>query len=320
MILLWGLAADGPLAAVRSALRRLGADHAFVDQEAMDDTDIQAPDGMVGGGGRIRQGDLTIDLDDVTAVYLRPDEWGRVGTIAKTGFRGALARRALEFEDALLGWTELTSALVVNRPSAMSSNHSKPYQLGLIRTVGLDTPETLVTTDPDAVIEFQRRHRTLIYKSVSGVRSIVATLGAGQLARLDDITACPTQFQEQVEGTDYRVHVVGEEVFASRILCEAVDYRYAARSGKPVEISACTPPAEIAQKCRALAFGLGLHLAGVDLRRTPAGRWVCFEANPSPAFTFYEAHTGQPMAEAVARLLMRDDQSRAGCPEPRLAR
>jgi ABC-type amino acid transport system permease subunit len=53
----------------------------------------------------------------------------------------------------------------------------------------------------------------------------------------------------------------------------------------------------------ALAAALGLAFAGIDLRLTPEGEWYCFEANPSPAFTYYEAASGQPIADAVAALL-----------------
>jgi len=35
----------------------------------------------------------------------------------------------------------------------------------------------------------------------------------------------------------------------------------------------------------------------------PAGQAVCFEANPCPAYPYYEGHTGQPIARAVARHL-----------------
>ena len=38
-------------------------------------------------------------------------------------------------------------------------------------------------------------------------------------------------------------------------------------------------------------------------RRRPAGDWYCFEANPSPAFTFYEDATGQPIGRSIAALL-----------------
>jgi glutathione synthase/RimK-type ligase-like ATP-grasp enzyme len=52
-----------------------------------------------------------------------------------------------------------------------------------------------------------------------------------------------------------------------------------------------------------MARDMQLLFAGIDLRRTPAGDWYCFEVNPSPGFTFYESATGQPIAAAVARFL-----------------
>ena len=64
------------------------------------------------------------------------------------------------------------------------------------------------------------------------------------------------------------------------------------------------PPA-VEERCLRLAAAMRLPLAGIDLRRTPRGEWYCFEVNPSPAFTFYTSHTGQPVAEAIASLLMR---------------
>ncbi len=54
-----------------------------------------------------------------------------------------------------------------------------------------------------------------------------------------------------------------------------------------------------------LAAGMGLLVAGIDLRVTPDDQWFCFEVNPSPGFTFYEDATGQPIAAAIADLLMR---------------
>jgi hypothetical protein len=59
--------------------------------------------------------------------------------------------------EALLAWTEIASARVVNRPAAMASNASKPYQAQLISDNGFEVPETLVTNDPQLVSEFPRR-------------------------------------------------------------------------------------------------------------------------------------------------------------------
>jgi glutathione synthase/RimK-type ligase-like ATP-grasp enzyme len=96
---------------------------------------------------------------------------------------------------------------------------------------------------------------------------------------------------------------VGEKVYASEILSQADDYRYAARYGLAAEIRPATLPDDIVVRCRSVTAALGLLFAGIDLRLTSDGHCVCFEVNPSPGFTYYEAATGQPLALAVARLL-----------------
>ena len=101
---------------------------------------------------------------------------------------------------------------------------------------------------------------------------------------------------------DVRVHVVGERMFATEIDTAATDYRYAARVGAEVRFHDTRLPAAIATGCRRLANELGLVVAGIDLRRTPEGHWYCFEANPSPAFTWYEQQSGQPITDAICDL------------------
>jgi glutathione synthase/RimK-type ligase-like ATP-grasp enzyme len=183
----------------------------------------------------------------------------------------------------------------------MAANGSKPYQLEQIRKLGFDVPETLVTTNPDAARDFWERHETVIYKSVSGARSIVSRLRPEHTERLADVTFCPTQFQRYVPGTDYRVHMVGDELFACEVISEADDYRYP--GVHEVEIHARRLPRDVEERCRLLAAAARLPVAGIDLRRTPEGEWYCFEVNPSPAFTYYENRTDQPIANAIARLL-----------------
>src|SRR5262249_55279810 len=150
---------------------------------------------------------------------------------------------------------------------------------------------------------FWDRHVEVIYKSVSGVRSKVSRLAAKDRARLADVVACPTQFQAWVPGRDHRVHVVGDELFAVEGISDADDYRYASAAGQRCVLRATTLPDEIAARVRAVAAALDLPVAGVDLRRAPDGRWFCFEVNPSPCFTYYEHHTGQPIAAALAGYL-----------------
>jgi D-alanine-D-alanine ligase-like ATP-grasp enzyme len=49
---------------------------------------------------------------------------------------------------------------------------------------------------------------------------------------------------------------------------------------------------------------LSLPFAGIDLRISDDGRAFCFEVNPCPGFSYYQAHTGQQIARAVAEYLV----------------
>lgn len=303
MILLWGLPEEGPMAAVAEALAGLGAKTVFADQHRLLDTEV---DLLVTDGeprGRLRTPAGKTDLAAINAVYLRGNDWRVLPELSPFVPGGAEWRHAAEVKDRLGAFVELSAALVVNRPSAMASNGSKPFQSMVIADHGFAVPETLITTDRAALLAFWDHHGTVIYKSISGVRSIVTRLSTAHRVRLRHLAACPTQFQAHVPGADIRVHVVGGEIYACRIVSEADDYRYAARQGHDVEITPFELPPEWTERCLALARSMDLAVAGIDLRLTPEGRWYCFEVNPSPAFTYYEAATGHPIALAIARLL-----------------
>ena len=303
MILLWGALTDTPLRMVHDQLCAQHARVLLLDPRAVLDTEL---DISIDAGlhGRIRIAGEEWDLEEVTAAYVRPPDPRSEPAVRQAGEGSLVWQHAVALDDALNGWLELSDALVVHRGSAMAANNCKPLQAMQIRSFGFDTPDTLIATDADAVQAFWAEHGAVIYKSISGVRSIVARLTDAHMQRMDDLGWCPTQFQQYVPGADYRVHVVGEKVFACRIQCEADDYRYASRQELPVAIRACTLPPECAERCRLLAASMDLMLAGIDLRLTPEGRWFCFEVNPSPAFSYYQSVAGQSIAAAVASLLM----------------
>jgi hypothetical protein len=305
VIVLWGLPTDTPLSLVATALRRRGAPVVFLDQRGVANMDVEL-DVDAAVSGSIRLPTQIIDLPDVTSVYLRPYETERMPAVRAAGIGGPVWARAVQVDDTLLSWADLTPARVVNRPSAMAANGSKPFQGAWVERFGFHHPETLMTTDPNLVREFHATHTAVIYKSISGVRSKVARLTEATLDRVDDVTWCPTQFQEYVPGDDYRIHVVGDCVFACRITSTADDYRYASATADALKISVCTIPADVEKRAIELTRDMGLLVSGIDLRNHPDGRWYCFEVNPSPGFSYFEAATNQPIAEAVADLLYAD--------------
>jgi glutathione synthase/RimK-type ligase-like ATP-grasp enzyme len=287
---------------VRKALRAMSEPVIVLDQHESAHASL---DLSIGAAiyGILRAGSIDIALEAVTGVYLRPYDVRQLPALESLGPGASIWRHTVELDDALQAWAEVTPALVVNRPSAMASNGSKPYQSALIRAAGFDVPDTLVTTDPSAVLSFWKKHGTVIYKSISGIRSIVTRLRPEHREKLPDVSHCPTQFQEYIEGTDIRIHVVGDEVFGCEIRSDADDYRYPPGESADPQVRNWHVPDELAERCRRLAAALELAVAGIDLRCTAAGRFYCFEANPSPAFSFYQEATGQPLGEAIARLL-----------------
>ena len=290
MIVLWGMPGDPPLDAVHRMLLRSGAPTLLVDQRRPEGTSLTMAVGQRLSGTLI-VGAMSVALEDISAVYLRPQD-----------------TPCAALDDALLTVAELAAALVLNRPDAMAANTSKPYQSAQIRAVGFSVPDTLITTSPDAARAFIAQHGSVIYKSVSGVRSVVGELREADNARLAEICWCPTQLQQRIRGVDVRVHVVGDAVFACEVRSDAVDYRYAHLSGVGVELTSIVLEDECAARCLALARAARLPLAGIDLRRTDDGEWYCFEINPSPGFTYYQHATGAPIDAAIAALLARSSQ------------
>jgi glutathione synthase/RimK-type ligase-like ATP-grasp enzyme len=252
-----------------------------------------------GCDGRLHFAGRTYPLSDIRSAYVR-----ELSTLRPEG------QKQGTYDDGATCWLlncflETAPILVVNRAFASMTNMSKPYQTQRIARAGFPVPRTLVTNCPDEARAFYEGcGRRAIFKSTSGIRSIVVRMKDDDLERLDRLRGCPTQFQEWIPGTDVRVHVMGERLFATEVTTDAVDYRYAGRDGHERTMRAVELPPDIARRCRDTAAALGLVSAGIDLRRTPDGEYYCFEANPTPGFTFYQQYTGQRIGDALVDLLL----------------
>jgi glutathione synthase/RimK-type ligase-like ATP-grasp enzyme len=262
-----------------------------------------------GPSGYIAGSDWKLDLNELTGVYIR--YLGAEGRAEPPNIAPeALPAIYHECDSGLMALLEDLPCPVVNRLGGGLSNNSKAYQALLVRQCGLLTPPTLVTNDPKAARRFYERwNGEVIYKSLSGIRSIVRRLEAEQLARLSLLPHGPAQFQAFIPGENVRVHTVGDQVFATRVYSEAVDYRYGGREGHQVRMEAIQLPPQVAESCLVLARKLDLLLTGIDLKETPDGQYYCFEVNPSPGFLYYERHSRQPISIALANLLHQGLQS-----------
>jgi glutathione synthase/RimK-type ligase-like ATP-grasp enzyme len=304
MILVCGGLADSVTELVCARLADCGYPYRLLDLGSYPDAfqikwhwQGSSPSGYIAGP------DWKLDLDELTGVYIR--YLGPEGRVPPRNIApGDVLSMYSEYDTGLMVLMEDLPCAVVNRLGGGMSNNSKAYQALLVRQCGLLTPPTLVTNDPEAAHRFYEECQgDIIYKSLSGIRSIVRRLEPAQLERLSLLRHGPAQFQSFIPGENVRVHTVGDQLFATRVHSETVDYRYANREGLNVEMEPTTLPPAVAESCVRLARQLDLLLTGIDLKETPDGDYYCFEVNPCPGFLYYERQTRQPISTALADLL-----------------
>jgi hypothetical protein len=302
LILLCGIPSETAIAMVREQLKELGVAHVMLNQRRFANIvlEFEIADSQVTGMLKIE--DSTFRLQDFQGIYVRLMDFRYLPELDDEPPDSQKRSYCRAMHGTLIQWLQIAQAKVVSRPAVMGSNFSKPYQAQLILKHGFKVPETLITNDPKLVHDFYKKHNRVIYKSISSVRSIVQTLTDKDLERLDHIQWCPTQFQEFIEGSNVRVHVVGDEVFATTVSSKATDYRYSYRIGEQTELKAIEL-GELSEKCVELSHALELGVSGIDLKITPNNEVFCFEVNPSPAFSYYEEATGQPIAHSIAAYL-----------------
>jgi hypothetical protein len=189
----------------------------------------------------------------------------------------------------------------VNGWNAFRLHQTKPVQLAMVAALGVPVPDSLFSNDPAEVVRFAARHPRVIFKPVQG-GAHARTLDRGDLddPRLASLTIAPVTLQEEIPGVSVRVFVAGDRVAACTIDTPHLDYR-----DDPDPVIAATPlPDDVADACRRIARTLDLAWTGIDFRRTPDGRHVFLEANPSPMFLGFEARCGLPLTEMLVELLL----------------
>lgn len=303
VVLIVGGPDDAHADAVARAVAARGAAAVFLDFRRFPAADTLAWD-PIRRRGSLTIGGSSVELAEVRSVYWRTAH----ATRAASGLQGDLhgfaeqeTRRALE---SLLHGLEVP---LLNPPAAIAAHRFKPVQSAVVAGLGVEVPETVITSDPAAVSAMFAAHpQGIIIKPVGG-GAYVRRLTRRDLERTDSIRACPMQYQAWIAGEDVRVYVVGEAVFAGRIVVsdpQRVDFRT-----DPGHVCVAVTLAEQeAAMCRRIARALGLGWTGIDFRRTPAGDLVFLEANPSPMFLRFERDTGWGIGAALVDLLMAEDR------------
>ncbi|WP_183560425.1 ATP-grasp domain-containing protein [Mucilaginibacter sp. SP1R1] len=305
MIILMGIPSETPLRLLAEACDAKRISYQLFNQRQQENWTVEYDYREI-GNSVLGNGSNKLRLSDCQGLYLRTMEYTLVPEYAHTENKAAIG----EMYEQLFQVIDVEGPCrVINAPSVQMSNNSKPYQSLIIKQYGLDIPDTCITSNVDEAMAFIGKYKAAIYKSISGTRSIVKQVDEAALLNLHKIKYCPVQFQECVTGFNLRVHVIGQKVIATKICSDAVDYRYARSEGKTTTLEPYDLSASLTEKCIALAHGLQLPFAGIDLMITDDGRTICFEVNPSPGYSYYEQTTGQLISHALADYLVSGGQN-----------
>ena len=216
-------------------------------------------------------------------------------------------------------------AFWVNRADRGLAAEHKLLQLQAAHRCGLRFPDTLVSTDPDEIRAFHRRHGRVVYKPFLAHSwrdregrihsSYARTVDADALRHDASLRLCPGIYQAQVrKRCDLRVTAIGERLFTARIDSPeredgVIDWRSASLGGNG-RFRPWSLPAAWEDGLRRFMRDLGLSFGCIDLVADEDDQLHLLEINQAGQFLFVEDATPElPLLRAMAALLAdaRDD-------------
>lgn len=210
----------------------------------------------------------------------------------------------------LRGLCVFQNAAWMNFPPATYIAESKPYQLSIAKDCGFQVPATLATNDANQIRE--TFPDSLAVKSLDTVLLrdgdydlFTYTILNPDTELVDEKVKIAPLFAQQAleEKTDLRVTVVGDQVFAVRILSQGFgisgDWRIVPKS--KLEYSDVLLSEDIVECCKSLASRLNLSFAAIDLVETPQGIFFV-EVNPTGGWGWLSTPQ-HPIDRAIASWL-----------------
>jgi hypothetical protein len=317
LILIVSNALDATTDFFEERLRARGRAFLRLDTESLGSADLTFYAGCKPTTRRAKFKGVALDADDIHAIYYRRPRPPAVG-----GNRMSVGEREWvdsELRRAWGGWLAATNARWVNHPLAISSASYKPEQLARAEQLGIDIPETLITTDPDEARAFARDCgmemvvKPIGHGQVEGpgdeVSRLIYTtaLGPSDSRLLNQVALCPTLLQRRVpKEVDLRVTIVGVSVLAVALHSQeqqvsAIDCRRDNMRG--MRYSAVSLPPQLAERLVAYVKSYGLVYAAIDLILDPNGRYWFLEINPAGQWAWLEQQIAIPISDALVDAL-----------------
>ncbi len=203
----------------------------------------------------------------------------------------------------------------VNHPSSNAAASRKLEQLTTAMTFGIKVPDTLVTQAPDELRAFYAKHNgRMIAKPLSTgyvergknkFDSLIYTnrVRPEDLCNLDDLSVCPTLFQEFVDKSyDVRITVIDSEMAAVALVAKESDgtQRCDIRRYNMLDVtySKINLPDDVTRGISKLMANYRLRFAAIDMVVSSNNDWYFLEINPNGQWAWLDSSAGTNIAES----------------------
>jgi MvdD family ATP-grasp ribosomal peptide maturase len=267
----------------------------------------------------ITDGEHKLDLSEVSSVWYRRMRYGqKIPDSMDKQYRDASIN---ECRATVRGMIASLQGFHFDKMSNVDRANNKQLQLQVAREVGLVTPRTLTSNNPETVKQFaQECSQGIVTKMLSsfaiydqqGGENVVFTTPVtnDDLENMEGLRFCPMTFQENVpKALELRTTIVGHHVFTAAVDSQSLsgstyDWR---KEGKAL-VKNWQPydlPKDIEKKLLKLMADFGLNYGAIDIIVTPDGRHVFLEVNPVGEFFWMEIYSPHyPISQAIAEVLL----------------
>jgi hypothetical protein len=267
--------------------------------------------------------ELRLEADD--AIWYRRANWaGKLPQDMDPQLRHGCVS---ESKALLRGVMAAAPCFVMDPPDLVRERGHKPQQQRLARELGLATPRTLMTNDPEQARAFiascpggaiAKMLSAFPIMSETGEEQVVFTtsLTHEHLDKLEGLRYSPMVFQEKVQKRlELRITVIGSRMFAAAVDSQStegaeIDWRERGvtllRSWAPYQL-----PVEIERALERYMARIGMQYSAIDMIVEPDGRHVFLEANPAGECFWLQYNAPNfPLSGALADVLLDEPGAR----------
>lgn len=289
------------------------------------DTQISYRAGSTGSNSTIVQDDITVNSEEIGAVWLRKIASSVIPLEEKGGNQHPFYKQCIAESDTAksLYFCGLEHIPWIDTISHIKRSEDKGLQLRAATASGLTIPDTLITNNPKDVLDFYNRHKgkivtkmlTPLTVSMGRPNQFVYTSRITQehLTQLDGLRYSPMVFQTEIpKAYELRVAYVDGECFCGKVATQSarnktqVDWRQAQPGECHWENQSL--PAREKNAIQKMMRSLGLYFGAIDLIVTPNNEIIFLEVNPCGEWGMLQKILGLPIAEAIASALITKSQ------------